>query len=148
MKHTLNYMMRLVAVVLGFGIVATSCGDSERTEILKIYNWGDYIDEELLDEFEVWYEEQTGEKIEIVYQTFDMNEVMLAKIEKGEADFDVVCPSEYIIERMMRNDLLLPIVDDEFIADLNATGTDNYLGCVSPYIRGQIGRASCRERVL
>ena len=137
MKHTLNYMMRLVAVVLGFGIVATSCGDSERTEILKIYNWGDYIDEELLDEFEVWYEEQTGEKIEIVYQTFDINEVMLAKIEKGEADFDVVCPSEYIIERMMRNDLLLPIVDDEFIADLDATGTDNYLGCVSPYIRGQ-----------
>ena len=137
MKHTLNYMMRLVAVVLGFGIVATSCGDSERTEILKIYNWGDYIDEELLDEFEVWYEEQTGEKIEIVYQTFDINEVMLAKIEKGEADFDVVCPSEYIIERMMRNDLLLPIVDDEFIADLDATGTENYLACVSPYIRGQ-----------
>ena len=134
---TLNYIMRLCAVVLCFGIVATSCGEPERKEVLKVYNWGDYIDEELLDEFEVWYYEQTGCEVEIIYQTFDINEVMLAKIEKGEADFDVVCPSEYIIERMMRNNLLQPIVDDEFLADLEETGTENYLGCVSPYIRDQ-----------
>ena len=62
---------------------------------------------------------------------------MLAKIEKGEADFDVVCPSEYIIERMMRHNLLQPIVNEAFIADLERTGTENYLGCVSPYIRNQ-----------
>ena len=137
MKNLFNYVMRLVAVVLGVGIVATSCGEPERKEILKVYNWGDYIDEDLLDEFEVWYYEQTGEKVEIVYQTFDINEVMLAKIEKGEADFDVVCPSEYIIERMMRNNLLQPIVNDEFLADLERTGTENYLDCVSPYLKRQ-----------
>ena len=83
---TLNYIMHLCAVVLCFGIVATSCGEPERKEVLKVYNWGDYIDEELLDEFEVWYYEQTGCEVEIIYQTFDINEVMLAKIEKGEAD--------------------------------------------------------------
>ena len=140
MKTLFNYAMRLVAVVLsiGIGIIATACGEPEREEVLKVYNWGDYIDEELLDEFEVWYEEQTGCKVEVVYQTFDINEVMLAKIEKGEADFDVVCPSEYIIERMMRNNLLYPIVTDEFLADLESTGTENYLDCVSPY---KIGRA-------
>lgn len=137
MKHLFNYMMRLCAVVVCFGIVATSCGEPERKEILKVYNWGDYIDEELLDEFEVWYEEQTGCEVEIVYQTFDINEVMLAKIEKGEADFDVVCPSEYIIERMMRNNLLQPIVNEAFIADLESTGTENYLDCVSPYLKRQ-----------
>ena len=137
MKTLFNYVMRLCAVVVCFGIRATACGEPQRKEILKVYNWGDYIDEELLDEFEVWYYEQTGCEVEIVYQTFDINEVMLAKIEKGEADFDVVCPSEYIIERMMRNNLLQPIVNEAFIAALERTGTENYLGCVSPYIRNQ-----------
>lgn len=139
MKTLINYAVHLCAVVLsiGFGILATACGEPSRKEVLKVYNWGDYIDEELLDEFEVWYYEQTGCEVEIVYQTFDINEVMLAKIEKGEADFDVVCPSEYIIERMMRNNLLQPIVNEAFIADLERTGTENYLGCVSPYIRNQ-----------
>lgn len=50
-----------------------------------------------------------GEDIRIVYQTFDINEIMLTKIERGHEDFDVVCPSEYIIERMLRKGLLLPI---------------------------------------
>jgi spermidine/putrescine transport system substrate-binding protein len=137
MKRLFNYIVRLTAVVACLGIVATSCGEPDRKEVLKIYNWGDYIDEELLDEFEVWYAEQTGCEVEIIYQTFDINEVMLAKIEKGEADFDVVCPSEYIIERMMRNNLLQPIVDEAFLADLESTNTENYLSCVSPYIRSQ-----------
>ena len=38
----------------------------DRSHILKVYNWADYIDEELLDEFEVWYEEQTGEPVKII----------------------------------------------------------------------------------
>ena len=86
MKTLINYAVHLCAVVLsiGIGILATACGEPQRKEILKVYNWGDYIDEELLDEFEVWYYEQTGCEVEIVYQTFDINEVMLAKIEKGE----------------------------------------------------------------
>ena len=145
---TLNYMMRLVVAVVCFGILSTSCGETAREEILKVYNWGDYIDEDLLEEFEEWYEQQTGCEVEVIYQTFDINEVMLAKIEKGEADFDVVCPSEYIIERMMRNNLLQPIVDKEFIADLERTGTENYLGYVSPYIRNQFDRIITPEPEL
>ena len=137
MKTRLNYIVRLVVAVVCFGILATSCGETSREEILKVYNWGDYIDEDLLEEFEEWYKVQTGCEVDVIYQTFDINEVMLAKIEKGEADFDVVCPSEYIIERMMRNNLLQPIVNKEFIADLERTETENYLGYVSPYIRNQ-----------
>ena len=119
------------------GMVALSCnGDEQRMEILKVYNWGDYIDEDLLVEFEEWYFEHTGEQVEIIYQTFDINEVMLAKIENGEADFDVVCPSEYIIERMLRANMLLPILTPEFIEEINARDI-NYFDCVSPYIKEQ-----------
>ena len=59
----------------------SSCYNKEnREEILKVYNWGDYIDEDILAEFPKWYEEQTGKKIRVIYQTFDINEVMLTKI--------------------------------------------------------------------
>ena len=100
----------------------------DRDHILKVYNWADYIDEELIGEFEVWYEEQTGEPVEIIYQTFDINETMLSKIELGHEDYDVVCPSDYIIERMLKNDLLLPI-------DKDFGNTPNYLDNVAPFIK-------------
>ena len=139
-------MVRSVLLIATFGFVAMSCNEQPREEILKVYNWGDYIDEELLTEFEEWYEEQTGCPVKVVYQTFDINEVMLAKIEKGEADFDVVCPSEYIIERMMRHDILEPIMTDEFRADLESTGTENYIEkYISPYILNQFGHIIAPE---
>ena len=99
----------------------------DRSQILKVYNWADYIDEELIGEFETWYEEQTGEKVTVVYQTFDINETMLSKIELGHEDYDLACPSDYIIERMLSNDLLLPI-------DKDFGDTPNYIDNVSPYI--------------
>ena len=111
------------ALVVAFG---TTAADREHT--LKIYNWADYIDEDVLTEFQEWYKEQTGEEVEVIYQLFDINEIMLAKIERGKEDFDVVCPSEYIIERMLRNDLLLPI-------DKDFGTTPNYIDSnISPYI--------------
>ena len=100
----------------------------DREHILKVYNWADYIDEDLIDEFEVWYEEQTGEPVEIIYQTFDINETMLSKIELGHEDYDVVCPSDYIIERMLMNDLLIPIERD--FGD-----TPDYLDNIAPFIK-------------
>ena len=110
-------------------MLAVGCsGNDARQSILKVYNWADYIDESLLSEFEEWYYEQTGEEVEVVYQLFDINEIMLAKIERGKEDFDVACPSEYIIERMLKNDLLLPINKD-------FGSTPNYLGNVAPYIK-------------
>ena len=120
--------------------------DDGRSHILKVYNWGDYIDEDLLAEFEEWYYEQTGEEVEIIYQTFDINEVMLAKIENGQADFDVVCPSEYIIERMMRHEMVLPILTPEFEAEM-AERDINYFGCISPYIKEQFSLLEAPEGV-
>ena len=138
-----KYMASLVAVAL----LCVGCsGDDERLGRLKVYNWGDYIDEELLVEFEEWYAEQTGEEVEVVYQTFDINEVMLAKIENGHADFDVVCPSEYIIERMLRKELLLPILTEEFKAEIKEKDID-YFGAVSPYIKEQFSLLTAAEGV-
>ena len=53
----------------------------ERSRVLKIYNWADYIDEDVLAEFPDWYKQQTGEDLRIIYQVFDINEIMLTKIE-------------------------------------------------------------------
>ena len=121
--------MKRLFILLAAAIMFLGCSE-DREHILKVYNWADYIDEELLDEFEDWYFEQTGEEVEIIYQTFDINETMLSKIELGHEDYDVVCPSDYIIERMLRSDLLLPINKD--FGD-----TPNYLENISPYIVDQ-----------
>jgi len=130
-----NFRLQAIAAVVGAVCVAllSSCGGYPRENTLKIYNWSDYIDEELIAEFEEWYQQQTGEEVHVVYQLFDINEVMLSKIEKGQEDFDLVCPSDYIIERMLSHDLALPIFDDEFRSFPDSI---NYIGNVSPYIRG------------
>ncbi len=121
-------MKKLLSLVAGFFFAAAAvCSAADREHTLKIYNWADYIDEDLLEEFKGWYKEQTGEEVEIIYQLFDVNEIMLSKIELGHEDFDVVCPSEYIIERMLRQDLLLPI-------DRDFGDTPDYTANVAPYI--------------
>ena len=120
-------MRRIFITILCALCSALSVVAADREHTLKIYNWADYIDESVLDDFKVWYQEQTGEEVEIIYQLFDINEIMLAKIERGKEDFDVVCPSEYIIERMLRNNMLLPI-------DKDFGKTPNYLQHISPYI--------------
>ena len=120
--------MKKIIYIISLALMLIGCSSSEeRNRILKVYNWADYIDEELIGEFEQWYEEQTGESISIIYQTFDINETMLSKIELGHEDYDVVCPSDYIIERMLANDLLLPLERD--FGD-----TPDYIGNVAPYI--------------
>ena len=136
-------MKRLTDIFLLLCLVlaAVSCKDSgeERSHVLKVYNWADYIDEDVLAEFPAWYKQQTGEDIRLIYQVFDINEIMLTKIERGHEDFDVVCPSEYIIERMLKKDLLLPI-------DRNFGKTPDYLPNISPYIRRELNKTSQPER--
>ena len=123
-------LLLLCAAALMFGCAP------DRSQVLKVYNWSDYIDESVIPEFEEWYEAQTGEPVRVIYQTFDVNETMLSKIEKGHEDFDVVCPSDYIIERMLGSDLLLPI-------DRDFGDTPNYIDDnLAPYIR------SCFDKMI
>ena len=121
--------MKKFLILAALSAVLLSCS-SNRDQILKVYNWSDYIDESVLPEFEAWYKAQTGEDIKVVYQTFDVNETMLSKIEKGHEDYDVICPSDYIIERMLNEGLLLPL-DFAAIPD-----SINYIDAnTSPYVR-------------
>ena len=117
----------------------TGCynANESRENVLKVYNWADYIGEGVLEDFQEYYKEKTGEDIRIVYQTFDINEIMLTKIEKGHEDFDVVCPSEYIIERMLHKGLLQPI-------DTAFAHSPNYMNGVAPYIRQQIDKLTVK----
>lgn len=133
----MNKLIKIICIFFACIGVLSSCArsDKERSKILKIYNWADYMDEDILDEFPEWYKEQTGEDIRIIYQVFDINEIMLTKIERGHEDFDLICPSEYIIERMLKKGLLLPI-------DRNFGKTPDYLDNISPYIQNQLNKLS------
>ena len=125
--------MKKFFAIMAAALMLCACSE-DRSHILKVYNWADYIDEALLGEFEQWYEEQTGEPVKVIYQTFDINETMLSKIELGHEDYDLVCPSDYIIERMLSSDLLLPM-------DKNFGDTPDYTVNVAPFI------TSCFDRI-
>ena len=118
-------MHKSFLITLPFALMASSA----IAQTVNVYNWSDYIAEGVLDDFKSWYKEQTGESIDVIYMTFDVNEAMLSKIEKGHEDYDVVCPSDYIIERMLDKGLLLPL-------DFKSLGsTPNYIEANrSPFI--------------
>ena len=130
--------MKKILYIVAAALMLAGCSE-ERDNILKVYNWADYIDEDLIVEFEEWYEEQTGEPVKIIYQTFDINETMLSKIELGHEDYDVVCPSDYIIERMLRRDLLLPLERD--FGDV-----PDYTGNIAPFILGKLNQIDGRGK--
>ena len=73
------------------------------SDTITMYNWGDYIDPELLKEFE----EETG--YHVIYETFDSNEAMYTKIKQGGTNYDLAVPSEYMIDKMIEENLLLPL---------------------------------------
>lgn len=70
---------------------------------LFVYNWGEYIDKSVIDEFE----QETG--IKVTYDVFETNEEMYPVIEAGAVNYDVVCPSDYMIQKMIDNHLLAEI---------------------------------------
>ncbi|WP_124058743.1 ABC transporter substrate-binding protein [Vaginisenegalia massiliensis] len=106
MKKLIQSMVLiLVTVVTLFGIryqLEQSEG-SAGNKIINFYNWGDYIDPELITQFE----KETGYKI--VYETFDSNEAMISKIQQGGTAYDVAVPSDYMIEVMIEKNLLIPL---------------------------------------
>ena len=72
-------------------------------QVVNIYNWGDYIDPELLKDFE----KEFGYKVN--YETFDSNEGMFTKLSQGGTSYDITIPSEYMIEKMIEEKLVQPL---------------------------------------
>ena len=112
MKRILSLSL-VVLLLLPFCLTFTSCGEGGgETVTLYVYNWGEYISDgsegsmDVNAEFEAWYYEQTGKKVKVNYSTYSSNESMFAKLQSGSVNYDVVVPSDYMIERMIENDML------------------------------------------
>lgn len=97
----LTIPLLLVAVLAGGGAFYYFAGAKDAgSEKLIVYNWGDYVDPKTIELFE----EETG--ISVTYEEYETNEIMYPKILSGAIAYDVVCPSDYMIQRMIENDLL------------------------------------------
>lgn len=123
----------VMAAVMSVGGAAASVGCAPRSEVLKIYNWGDYIEEGLIDEFEAWYKKETGKSVTVQYDTFDTNEDMIMRIEVLHEDYDLVCPSDYMAERMINSGLAQKI--DKSVIDITVDGFlyDGLADMVKPF---------------
>lgn len=87
------------------------------SEKVVVYNWGEYLDPEVLTLFE----QETG--IDVVYEEFETNEILYPKISSGAIAYDVICPSDYMIQRMIENNLLAEINFDN-IPNIKNIGKD------------------------
>ncbi len=106
-----------------------------------VYNWGEYIDPDVLKQFE----KETG--IKVVYEEFETNEIMYPKVESGAASYDLICPSDYMIAKMLENDMLQPInfdhipnyknIDETYIEESKGFDPENKYSI--PYCWGTVG---------
>ena len=123
MRSERNRFRKIAAVLLALVLATASAsllsGCSEEgpvdTATLYVYNWGEYISdgsEDSLDAnaaFEEWYLEEFNVKVTVNYSTFSSNESLYAKLSSGSVKYDVIVPSDYMIERMIEEDLLAPL---------------------------------------
>ncbi len=120
MKKTLVSLVLAVCMLMSVLALSACSDDTEDAVTLNVYNWGEYIDLNVLEMFT----EQTG--IEVNYTTYASNEEMYAKIVSGAASYDVIIPSEYMIAKMIEEGLLAEINMDN-ITNYSLIG-DEYKG--------------------
>lgn len=133
-------MLTIVLVILGLQTTSKQVASSNSKD-LYVYNWGDYIDPELIDQFE----QESG--YHVVYETFDSNESMLVKVNSGSSPYDVIFPSEYMVSKMDSEHLLVPLDYnllpnfqnvDEYFKDNSFDPNNTYS---VPYFWGTVGIA-------
>lgn len=93
----------LIVLLIGSGVYYGNQKTFKSDNKVIVYNWGEYLDPDVIDQFE----EETG--IEVVYEEYETNEIMYPKVASGAIAYDLVCPSDYMIQRMLENDLLAEI---------------------------------------
>ena len=151
----LKKFLALTCSTLLLSSLFLGCGpkkDEEATQdknsnVLYVYNWGDYIDPELLTKFK----EETG--IDVKYDVYDTNEIMYQKLNSGNVSYDIVIPSDYMIEKMKNEDMLSKIdysnipnyknIGEQF-KKLAYDPTDEYS---VPYMWGTVGIIYNTKRV-
>ncbi len=129
-----------------------ACAESEKNAkdtsseniVLNVYNSADYILEDsyeenaegkkelvpgLVSQFEDYCKEEYGVNVQVNYSTFDTNENMLSELKTGKANYDLVCPSDYVVQKMIREDMIEPFDEGS---------TPNYDKYVSRYVLSKI----------
>ena len=116
LKRILSLTLALLLIAVPM-MCATSCAKDNGGNVttLYVYNWGEYISdgsEGSLDSnkaFEDWYFDTYGERVKVSYSTYSSNEDMYAKLSGGAVNYDVIVPSDYMIERLIKEDALAPL---------------------------------------
>lgn len=149
MKKNKGFFLFLLIFV---GLFLNGCSNSDTDElVLRVCNWEEYLDEgdwdepivlddgteiigenNMLSDFEEWYYETYGQKIRVEYSTFGTNEDLYNQMTLGDK-FDLVCPSEYMIMKLMTEDALLPYSEEFYNKE---TEENYYIRGLSPYIDG------------
>ena len=146
-RHTMRLVVTrvvpalLVIVITAGGFFYNSKTKISGSEKVIVYNWGEYLDPDVLDIFE----EETGSQV--VYEEYETNEIMYPKILSGAIAYDVVCPSDYMIQRMRENGLLsklnldnipnLKNIDPAYLTQSQSFDPDNEYSV--PYCVGTVG---------
>ena len=125
-----SFSLSIILVILLLSV--SSCRSQEgETVKLYVYNWGEYISDgsegsyNTNQEFEKWYYENFGQKVEVIYSTYSSNEDMYAKLSSGSINYDVIVPSDYMIERLIDEDQLYPL-DYSNIPNINNIASEFY----------------------
>ena len=132
MKKKLFSAAILLAIVISLALPLLLCGCQPRNEILKVYNWSEYIGEDVIEKFEEYYQEITGRSITVKYDLFDENEMMYSQIKTTKADYDVICPSDYMVEKMVKEKLLLKL--EKNLSDMGYGEIEDYRDNISPLL--------------
>lgn len=144
-----KFICALLCAVMLVAVPFTAAGCTPREEILKIYMPGEYMDEDIFEEFETWFEEETGKKVTVKTETFDTVEKVRLAVENSKADYDLLCPSDYMVEYLIKKELIVEY--DKEIIDVSEEGLfkeeyiestmefDPELKYAVPYMYGTLG---------
>lgn len=148
MKKKVIALIALVAVVGTLFAVLVGCS-ANRENTLRIANWGEYMSQETYEGFVEWYKEKTGEDVKIDYKEFDTNENLYTWIARKHDDYDLICPSDYMLQRMKSEGLLKKLSDETIavldeainptIKDMVKASYDEEFAYSMPYVWGTLG---------
>lgn len=111
-KKNTAFYVKVTAVVVAFSMVVMAIGNNVSKPTLRVFNWGEYIDKSVIKSFEKEF------NCKVIYETFDSNESMYTKLVGGNM-YDIMVPSDYMIEKMIVEELLQPI-DWSYITNANS----------------------------
>lgn len=149
-------MKKFLSVLLCVAIIGSllaflfGCSGTPREETLWLYMPGEYIDEDIFEEFAAWYKEETGDNVTVKLKVFDAVEDIQLAVETNKSDYDLLCPSDYMVQYLIGKGLVQKV--DKTIVDVEKEGLfrqefltmarnyyDPTLEYAVPYMYGTLG---------